>query len=35
MIKFGIIRNAIIMIFVDGLKFFYGINGKVDINKLI
>ena len=26
--------EQLLMIFVDGLKYFYGINGKVDINKL-
>ena len=26
--------EQLLMIFVDGLKYFYGINNKVDINKL-
>ena len=26
--------EQLLMIFVDGLKYFYGINGKVDINNL-
>jgi hypothetical protein len=26
--------EQLLMIFVDGLKYFYGLNGKVDINKL-
>ena len=26
--------EQLLMIFVDGLKYFYGINGKVDIHKL-
>ena len=26
--------EQLLMIFVDGLKYFYGENGKVDINKL-
>ena len=28
------IFEQLLMIFVDGLKYFYGENGKVDINKL-
>ena len=26
--------EQLLMIFVDGLKYFYGINGKIDIHKL-